>query len=147
MAGEPLIPGQEPVLAEGVRGTAFDLPEGIYIPLVIAIEPGSGAVARFLDSLPRDQRVVFPNVISSALAGMLVRRDFRPDVEDGHPILVRPGPRPMGTDCPHETGTVEWALWCEEHGWGRTLALTALAHEVRRLRAQHAASTPSESER
>jgi len=72
--GEPLIPGQEPVLANGVRGCAFDMPNGIYIPMIAADKPGSGDVGRFLDALPKDRRVVFPTVISQELAASLPRR-------------------------------------------------------------------------
>lgn len=50
--------------------------EGLYVPLINAEQPGQGAVGRYLDSLPRDQRVVFPNVLSAVLAGMLHRRGF-----------------------------------------------------------------------
>lgn len=87
--GEPLKPGQEPLLFKGVRGCAFDLPAGIYIPMVRAERPGSGDVSRFLDALPRDQRVVFPTVISPKLAEMLLRRGFFETTDDGHAVMVR----------------------------------------------------------
>lgn len=79
--GDPITLGAEPLLAPGVRGTAFDTPAGIYIPLITADDEGSGAVGAFLDALPTDRRVVFPNVISARLEGMLVRRGFTPGVE------------------------------------------------------------------
>lgn len=74
--GDPIVPGQEPELAPGVLGMAFDSPKGIYIPLIRAADPGSGAVSEFLDALPSDRRIVFPCVISSILEGMLIRRGF-----------------------------------------------------------------------
>lgn len=64
-------------LAPGVRGYTVDMGEqGLYIPLIDAEAPGSGDVGRYLDSLPKDRRVVVPNVISARLAGMLDRRGF-----------------------------------------------------------------------
>jgi hypothetical protein len=77
--GEAVIPGEEPLIGEGVRGTAFDMPDGVYIPLIRAENPGTGDVARFLDALPKDRRVVFPNVVSSKLQAMLERRGFVSD--------------------------------------------------------------------
>lgn len=74
--GEPIVPGQEPEIAPGVHGTAFDMFDGIYIPLVRATQEGNGDVSRFLDALPRDRRVVFPNVVSDKLRAMLERRGF-----------------------------------------------------------------------
>lgn len=70
--------GKEPELAPGVRGVRFDTPQGIYIPLIVADDPGSGAVGAYLDSLPRDQRIVFATVVSERLGEMLLRRGFRP---------------------------------------------------------------------
>lgn len=66
----------EEELAPGVWGHRFDTPEGIYIPVINASRPGSGEVGRYLDSLPRDRRVVFPVVISERLRGMLEQRGF-----------------------------------------------------------------------
>lgn len=71
----------EEELALGVWGHRFDTPDGIYIPVINAIRPGSGEVGRFLDSLPRDRRVVFPTVLSERLRGMLERRGFVASVE------------------------------------------------------------------
>ena len=73
-AGSPLIPGQEPVLAPGVRGYAILDKETIYIPLIVADKEGSGDVGRFLDSL--SPRCVIPNLTSSRLKGMLLRRGW-----------------------------------------------------------------------
>lgn len=83
-SGDPLVPGYEPLLAPGVQGTAFDTPEGIYIPLVRAKSEGSGDVGRFLDSLPTDRRICFPGVINHRLAGMLERRGFFKGIEPGN---------------------------------------------------------------
>jgi hypothetical protein len=76
-AGEPLRPGKEPLIAVGVRGLAFDMTSGIYIPLVIANNPGSGDVSRMLDGLPRDRRIVFSTVLNAKLREMLFRRGFK----------------------------------------------------------------------
>lgn len=74
--GDLIMPGAEPEIAPGVRGVVFDTGNGIYVPLVSAERPGSGDVAKWLDGLPRDRRVVFPNVISARLAEMLRKRGF-----------------------------------------------------------------------
>jgi len=75
--GELFMPGEEPLVAPGVRALVFDTPRGIYIPMIIAEREGAGDVARYLDALPKDRRVVFPTVISARLRGMLERRGFR----------------------------------------------------------------------
>ena len=71
----------ESELAPGVHGWYFDMPNGIYIPVITADKPGSGDVGRYLDSLPRDRDVKFPSVLSSVLRGMLIRRGFVDAVE------------------------------------------------------------------
>jgi hypothetical protein len=83
--GEPLVPGQEPLLAPGVRGYSVMVDGILHIPLVTAERDGSGDVGRFLDSIPKDQPVRFPTVMSARLAGMLMRRgfEFREMVDDG----------------------------------------------------------------
>jgi hypothetical protein len=64
-------------IGPGVNGYLFDLGEqGLYIPFIEAQNPGSGDVARYLDNLPRDRRIVFPTVLSPRLLGMLKRRGF-----------------------------------------------------------------------
>lgn len=74
-------PGEEPLVAPGVRAIVFDTPAGIYIPIIIADRPGCGDVARYLDTLPLRRRVVFPTVISARLRAMLERRGFRSSIE------------------------------------------------------------------
>lgn len=74
--GEPIIPGREPYLAPGVRGYAVKSKGAIYIPVIVADKPGNGDVRRFLDSLPTDQTIRFPCVISPVLAAALERRGF-----------------------------------------------------------------------
>ena len=54
----------------------MDVDGALYVPIIEAERPGSGDVGRYLDSLPRDRRVVIPNVMSERLAGMLERRGF-----------------------------------------------------------------------
>lgn len=63
-------------IAPGVRGYTIENERGLYIPVVWAVNEGNGDVSRFLDTLPRDRRVVFPTVISKRLAEMLLRRGF-----------------------------------------------------------------------
>lgn len=75
--GEAIQPGQEPEIAPGVHGVAFDMTDGIYIPLLRAAKEGNGDVSRFLDSLPTMRRIVFPNVTNGKLRLMLQRRGFR----------------------------------------------------------------------
>lgn len=74
--GEPFYPGQEPVLAEGVRGLLMDEDSGVFIPAIYAEQPGMGDVARFLDALPKDRRIVFPTVLSGKLRAMLLKRGY-----------------------------------------------------------------------
>ena len=68
-------------LAPGVIGYTVDVGPDLYVPLIEATQPGSGDVGRYFDSLPRDRRVVVPNVISAQLEGMLARRGFSPTIE------------------------------------------------------------------
>ena len=75
--GELYVPGEEPQIAPGVRGIVFDMLDGLYLPLILAEREGAGDVGRFLDALPKDRRIVFPNVVSQRLLGMLQRRGYR----------------------------------------------------------------------
>ena len=78
---ETFTPGQEPLVAPGVRALVFDTDKGLYIPFIAAERQGEGDVGRYLDALPRDRRVVFPSVISRRLMGMLERRGFTETME------------------------------------------------------------------
>ncbi|HAM57666.1 MAG TPA: hypothetical protein DCQ64_20525 [Candidatus Rokubacteria bacterium] len=80
MAGERIVPGQEPEIAPGVHGYTMEVDGVLWVPLIRAASPGAGAVGRYLDALPRDKTVRFPTVLSEILAGMLVRRGFLPAV-------------------------------------------------------------------
>jgi hypothetical protein len=84
--GSILIPGQEDLLAPGVRGYALRARGLIYIPLIIAEKEGSGDVGRFLDSL--SPNCVIPTVTSPRLGGMLIRRGFAP-THDGETDVWR----------------------------------------------------------
>lgn len=66
----------EQLLAPGVYGHLFDTPNGVYIPVITAANPGSGEVGRFLNSLPKNRAVKFATVMSPVLRGMLRRRGF-----------------------------------------------------------------------
>jgi hypothetical protein len=76
VSDEPRLVDPEEMLAPGVRGYSVETERGLYVPVIIAIDEGSGNVGRYLDSLPRDRRVVVPNVMNSLLAAMLERRGF-----------------------------------------------------------------------
>lgn len=90
MTHKMLIPGHEPVLAPGVRGYTMEHRGALYIPLVIAERPGNGDVGRYLDGLPKNRTVKFPNVMSAKLCGMLQRRGFclTEETENGETIGV-----------------------------------------------------------
>ena len=64
------------LLAKGVEGYTMENNDTLYIPLIHSRVPGDGNVGRYIDSLPRDRRVVFPTVVNAVLAGMLERRGF-----------------------------------------------------------------------
>jgi hypothetical protein len=87
--------GDLPYIAEGVIGYTEEHDGALYVPVIYSTEPGRGNVSRYLDSLPRDRRVVVPCVISSTLAGMLVRRGFveewewNAELEEAAPCWVR----------------------------------------------------------
>lgn len=90
-------------LAEGVRGFAFDTLNGIYITAVHADKIGSGHVSKFLDSLPKNRRVVFPVVVNAKLRDMLIRRGYVERWEIGDhediPVMERraDGEKPLST--------------------------------------------------
>jgi len=85
-------------LAPGVYGYTMEHEGALYVPLLVAENPGTGQVRAYLDSLPRDRTVKFPCVISSILEAALLRRGFVPSVEwsDTHQehvdVLVRHAP-------------------------------------------------------
>lgn len=91
--GDVLTPGQEPELAPGVFGILFDLEDGIWIPFIRSAKTGQGNVGRFLDSLPLDRKVLFVDVISPILHGMLLRRGYVEKwvahMDDGCEAMVR----------------------------------------------------------
>jgi hypothetical protein len=66
-----------PRVAPGVLAFIHEVAGMLVIPSVIAERPGSGDVARWLDTLPRRRGVVFVEVMSDRLAEMLARRGFR----------------------------------------------------------------------
>lgn len=84
-------------LAPGVLGYTCEEKGELWIPLIHAETPGSGQVAAYLDSLPRDRTVIVPNVLSPRLAGMLLRRGFDEEVrwieemEEAVDLFVRYG--------------------------------------------------------
>jgi len=127
--GDEISPANVPELAPGIRGIAFDTPEGIYIPLIMAENEGDGTVGHFIDELPKDRRVVFPSVISGRLREMLLRRGFV-ETEEEDPafggmaeILERPmsdtspDPKP-GTDEALDAGC-RCPVLDNAHGRGR----------------------------
>lgn len=61
------------------NGVTVDVSKGPRewrIQFISANTPGNGDVGKFLDSLPSNKKIVFENVISSRLAGMLERRNY-----------------------------------------------------------------------
>ena len=73
--------------------------------MVFSDRPGEGNMGKFLDSLPRDRRVVFPTVVNSVLEGMLARRGFARGTEvyqgDLYEIMER---------LPHETNETQVSI-------------------------------------
>lgn len=58
------------------EGLIRDTGDEIELGGIRATVPGSGAVGKFLDSLPQDRKIAVPYVTSKQLAGMLERRGF-----------------------------------------------------------------------
>lgn len=84
-------PDQLPYIAPGVRGLIVSHESWSYIPLIYAINPGQGDVARFLDRLDPTRNWKVPTVIDAKLLGMLERRGFKWSLElapDGEVITV-----------------------------------------------------------
>lgn len=72
-------PMSEYELGPGVFGYAIEVDGAVYIPVMQATDPGSGQVGEFLDRVPSNVRI--PNVVSSVLRGMLLRRGWRAATE------------------------------------------------------------------
>jgi hypothetical protein len=70
----------EPI-APGVLGYTVEKGDDLYVPFVMAEKEGNGDVGRYLDGLPTDRRIVFPDVLSGRLLGMLVRRGYHLEIE------------------------------------------------------------------
>lgn len=65
-------------VAPGVRADVYDNGAWVEVRAILA-DPENrvrGAVGAWLDSLPRDRRVIVPAVTSRTVCGMLLRRDF-----------------------------------------------------------------------
>jgi hypothetical protein len=77
-------------IAPGVIGHTEERDGAHYILLLAAVDEGRGDVGRYLDLLPRDRRIVVPNVLNDILAGMLKRRGFklRTEIDDEGPIAI-----------------------------------------------------------
>jgi hypothetical protein len=72
-----LIPGQEPYIGPGIRGYTMEHEGALYVPLIFSDTPGKGNLSRYLDALPKNRTIRFPNVLNSIFAGALHRRGFR----------------------------------------------------------------------
>lgn len=73
------VPGAHELrtVAPGVVGYYYRCEDGLVtVPLIQAVSPGNGDVARFLDGLPHDERIRFCCVVSPKLVEMLVKRGF-----------------------------------------------------------------------
>ena len=80
-------------LAEGVWGVTHEAKGGtVTIWWLEAALEGSGAVGRYLDSLPRDRTVYVQEVLNPRLGGMLQRRGFTRafDTDDWFRIPEKP---------------------------------------------------------
>lgn len=78
-------------LAEGVWGVVREYPRGtVAIYWLEAACEGSGAVGRYLDTLPRDRTVWAHEVLNPRLAGMLERRGFTRAFETEDWFRIRP---------------------------------------------------------
>lgn len=67
---------QETPLAPGVFGCVETEGDTIVVMWVRAEVEGSGAVGRWLDSLPTDRKIKMIGVVSERLRGMLERRGY-----------------------------------------------------------------------
>ena len=74
------------LLGPGVRGYALEVAGKLWVPLINAEVPGSGAVGKFLDALPPD--TIIPNVVNEKLRGMLRRRGWAPKDIDASGEMV-----------------------------------------------------------
>lgn len=84
----------ETSISPGVFGVVYeDMMGSIIVNWIRAKKEGSGAVGRYLDSLPTDRHIQFIAVTSDRLKGMLERRGFRETLIDFRgelmPIHVR----------------------------------------------------------
>lgn len=69
-------PADMPEVAPGVRGVVTEWDGAVIVGAISAVTPRNGDVGHYLDSLPTDRPVLFPNVINDRLAEMLERRGF-----------------------------------------------------------------------
>lgn len=68
----------EQELAPGLSGYTVEFEDSIYVPLLIADEPGNGALTRYLDKLEQGPKTIkIPNVLSGRLARYLQRRGYQ----------------------------------------------------------------------
>lgn len=73
-----LWPRPCPEIAPHVHGVVFEQGDRLYVPFLVSLRPGCGFVRRYLDSLPADKTVIFPEVMSAILDAALQRRGFQP---------------------------------------------------------------------
>lgn len=75
-----LWPRPCPEIAPEVHGVVFEIDRRLYVSFLFSLQPGSGFVTKYLDTLPKDKTVIFPEVMSPVLEGALRRRGFSPVV-------------------------------------------------------------------
>jgi hypothetical protein len=63
-------------VAPGVLGVVETMAGALVVHWIEAVTPGAGDVGRWLDHLPPVKTVLFADVVSATLAGMLRRRGF-----------------------------------------------------------------------
>jgi len=70
-------------LAPGLRGYTVEIGNDIYIPVLMADQPGQGALTSYLDKLEASGKTVkIPTVLSDHLAAYLKRRGYKPIWEE-----------------------------------------------------------------
>lgn len=65
-----------PVIGPSVHGEIVERADAVFLNIIVAQHPGRGDGGRFLDSLPRDKRIIVTCVLSEVLIGMLQRRGY-----------------------------------------------------------------------
>ena len=79
------FPEMDPLdeLAPGLKVYTVEVGNDIYVPVLMADQPGQGALTGYLDKLEASGKTVkIPTVLSDRLALYLTRRGYKPVWED-----------------------------------------------------------------